>query len=80
MLDEQAWLNGLYVAMAIDATVGNAFREKGQQPAEYPSEPKMSREIEYQLDPKKKEQDEALWAEAWMNSLVEAGKGWGKKK
>ena len=81
MMDQQAWLNGAYVAQALDATVGNMFRKKGQQPSEYPKEPfsvTMKREREEEKSRSAKER-EATWALAWMSSFVEAGKAWGKK-
>lgn len=83
MVDEQAWMYGGYVLKALEATVGNVFREKGSQPAEYPSEPMFIKDMDIyktKASIEKKEQDEALWAEAWMNSLVQAGKNWGKNK
>ena len=80
--DEAAWLNGLYVLNALNATVGNMFWQKGQQPAEYPKEPfMMTRERELKEEKKQKDAEkEALWAMAWMSSFVQAGKNWGKNK
>jgi len=80
--DEEAWLNGLYVMNALNATVGNMFRKSGQAPAEYPKEPitmKEDQEKEREKTEKEKER-EATWAFAWMNSFVEAGKKYGKNK
>jgi len=82
--DEQAWLNGLYVLNALNATVGNMFRKAGQAPAEYPKEPfMMSQEAnakeEREMTEEEKEQD-ATWALAWMSSFVQAGKNFGKNK
>lgn len=37
--DAESWLNGLYFMQAINATVGNMFREKGADPTEYPDRP-----------------------------------------
>lgn len=37
--DYEAWLQGLYFCGAINATIGNAFREKNTDPFEYPNEP-----------------------------------------
>ena len=79
-IDEQAWLSGLYIVKALDAVVGNMFRESGQSPAEYPSDPLtvlIKKEKEAEKSEKDKEQ-EALWAEAWMSSFVQAGKNWKK--
>lgn len=36
---ETAWLNGLYVNVAIQNTVANIFAKKGSKPHEYPSAP-----------------------------------------
>lgn len=83
MIDEQAWMYGGYVLKALEATVGNIFRKKGSQPVEYPREPMFIEDMDIyktKASIEKKEQDEALWAEAWMNSLVQAGKNWGKNK
>lgn len=80
--DEEAWLTGLYFLHALDAVVGNAFREKGQTPAEYPKEPHTQtrrKKLEAEKTEREKEQ-EALWALAWMSSFVEAGKKFDKKK
>lgn len=80
--DEDAWLHGLYVLNALNATVGNMFRKSGQVPAEYPKEPftmKEERQKEQERAEKEKEQ-EATWALAWMSSFVQAGKNFGKNK
>jgi len=81
-VDEEAWLHGLYVLNALNATVGNVFREKGHEPAEYPAEPitlTRRREEEKARTEKEKEQ-QAVWAKAWMESFVQAGKNFGKNK
>lgn len=79
--DEDAWLHGLYVLNALQATVGNAFMKSGQTPAEYPEEPMTAqkRREEREKTEQEKEQ-EATWALAWMSSFVQAGKSWGKNK
>ncbi len=78
--NQDAWLQGAYFLKALDAIVGNAFRQKGQTPAEYPKEP-----IELNLDIEKageKEQDEidrdAVFAKAYMMNMMRVGKNWGK--
>lgn len=81
-IDEEAWLNGLYITNALEATVGNAFRKKGQTPFEYPKEPFLlteKKEKQKEQDEREKEK-EATWALAWMSSFVNAGKNWGKNK
>ena len=78
--DETAWLHGLYVLRALEATVGNLFQERGATPNEYPKEPYGVEEARKELiDPEEKENQEALWAEAYMMSMVQAGANWGKK-
>lgn len=81
-IDEDAWINGLYVLSALEATVGNAFREKGQRPVEYPKEPytlSKKRQEEKERTEREKEQ-EAVWAKAWMQSFVDAGRKFGRNK
>lgn len=81
-MDEQAWLHGLYMLRALDATVGNAFRQKGQQQTSYPEEP-LSLTEKRERDESRKirdEEQEATLALAWMSSFVQAGKNWGKNK
>ena len=81
-IDEQAWLNGVYVLRALDATVGNMFRKHGATPAEYPQEPMTltsRRQREAEASERRKAQ-EAVWARAWMESFVQAGKNFGKNK
>lgn len=78
--DEQAWLTGLYVLNALNATVGNMFRKSGQAPAEYPEEPfSVKKEREKREHTELEKEQEAVWAEAWMSSFVQAGKNWGRK-
>lgn len=38
-LYETAWINGLYVNIAVQNTAGNMFAKKGAKPLEYPNEP-----------------------------------------
>ena len=81
-MDEEAWLHGLYVYRALDATVGNSFRQKGQTPVEYPNEPTSLAERRKRDEARKvrDEEQEATLALAWMSSFVQAGKNWGKNK
>ena len=73
--NESAWLHGLYVAMAISGTIGNAFREPGAPRMEYPQEPQSFKQKE-PVD----EDTEALIAKVYMNNMVRAGRDWGKRK
>lgn len=78
--DEAAWLSGLYVLNALNATVGNMFRSPGQQSAEYPAEPFLKRkEREKRERTEREEEQDAIWAKAWMTQFVDAGKNWGKQ-
>lgn len=81
MMDEEAWLNGMYVLNALNASVGNMFRKTGQTPIEYPKEPiSMTREREKRAKKAEEEDREATWALAWMTSFVRAGKRFDKNK
>ena len=75
--DEMAWLHGLYVYQALTATVGN-IGNKGKK-IEYPQEPLYKPEPITKIDKKKQEEQDAIFAKAWMSQLVEVGKNWGKK-
>ena len=74
--DTSAWLHGIYFARAIEATIGNAFREKGSPPAKYPELPLLAEEKERK---RVSEEQEAAFAKMWMMQFCEAGKDWGKK-
>lgn len=77
--DEEAWLYGLYVLNALNATVGNMFRKSGQ-PAEYPKEPFLIQKQREERERSEREKEqEAIWARAWMSQFVMAGKNWGNK-
>lgn len=80
--DENAWLTGLYVMNALNATVGNMFRKSGQAPVEYPKEPFSMQDKPKDTEEMTEEEKErdATWALAWMTSFVEAGKNYGKNK
>lgn len=75
MQDAQAWLNGVYVLRALDASVGNMFRNKGIQPAEYPKQPMGTQGAERAQI---KEEEELNFARAYMENMVLAGKNWHK--
>lgn len=75
MQDAQAWLNGMYVLRALDASVGNMFRKQGTRPAEYPKQPLGTWEAN---KTQQTEDDEATYAKAYMANMVMAGKNWHK--
>ena len=74
-VNEEAWLNGVYVAYAVASTIGNAYREKGMPKVDYPEKP-----IEFREPEKVDEDTEALMAQVYMNNMVRAGRNWGKRK
>lgn len=56
--DADAWLNGIYVLKALDATVCNMFR-KGKKLAEYPNMPITHKETEQEKQAKAEREAEA---------------------
>lgn len=73
-----AWLQGMYFAHAIAATIGNAFIEKGAKPVEYPDKPyELAGESEEQK--RDREERELMQAELYMRQFVDFGKNWGKQ-
>lgn len=75
--DYNAWVSGLYVKSAIEATIGNVFKEKGAQPIEYPAKPYYLQEQEEQQRAKKREDQELAFAKLYMYNMIRAGKEWG---
>lgn len=75
-MNDEAWLYGAYVLRALEATVCNLFRKSGTPPATYPRQPVWE---ETQAE-KRDEEQEAVWAEAYMANMVLAGQSWGKSK
>jgi len=75
-MDLAAWLNGLYVCKALEATVGNIGRRPGDTPVEYPDKPVTSIP---KLTEQQRIEQEAAFAEAYMNQMVLVGKDWGKE-
>lgn len=78
-MNDEAWLHGAYIARAIEATICNAFRKSGSSPATYPKEPIWNDEWEEEhIDKQKKEEQDALFAEAYMMNMMLVGQNWGK--
>lgn len=75
MQDAQAWLHGMYVLRALDASVGNMFRKKGTQPSEYPKQPVGTQEAD---NTQMTDEEEANYAMAYMTNMVMAGENWHK--
>ena len=82
-IDSEAWLNGAYFKIAIESSIGNAFRSKGTSPIEYPEQPwSIEKKEREKPRPKTDEQEEkdVLFAKIYMREFERAGKDWGKKK
>lgn len=80
LVNEEAWLNGVYVYRALDSTVGNMFRKKGAKPSEYPQKPiEINAEEETEEEKKDREEKESVYAQAYMANMVLAGKNWQRK-
>jgi hypothetical protein len=67
--NEELWLNGIYMAEAITATVGNMF---SKQKYEYPTEPKpiTEAEIEERREREKRERMERMKAKFIARALA----------
>ena len=79
-INEEAWLYGAYVYRALDASVNNMMRKKGTEPAVYPQKPyDLGNDDETELEKEKREEQEAVYAQAYMANMVLAGKNWGRK-
>lgn len=77
--NHEAWLQGAYIYDAIGrlAPALNAFAGKRAKAQEYPAEPYgISREEKRREEA---EDREVLRAKIYMNNMVRAGRGWGKK-
>lgn len=78
-LNEVAWLHGAYVYMAVGTIAENAMRKKGSTPAEYPSKPmELADRVETTQEKEEREEQEAVFAQAYMSNFVLAGKNWKK--
>lgn len=82
-INEEAWLYGAYVHRAVRSalSISEFFRPKNQRPDEYPQKPiefSGSKEVETEVEKENRENREALWAQAYMESMVQAGKNWHK--
>lgn len=82
--NNEAWLQGIYFAKAISATIGNAFLQKGAEPDQYPDKPfdltGKAEQEETEDQKEEREEQEATWALAWMTTFVQVGKAWDKSK
>ena len=80
MQNELAWVNGLYTYQALKATVGNLMNKKTDKPNEYPSNPIDFGSKKETVKTEAEEDQEAVFAKAYMSQMVMAGKNWGKGK
>lgn len=80
MQNELAWINGMYVLQALQATVGNMFKKKTDKANEYPKQPFDFGSNRASAKPERTEEQEADFAKAYMMQMVMAGKNWGKDK
>ncbi|MBO5967262.1 MAG: hypothetical protein J6S14_02050 [Clostridia bacterium] len=83
-MNDEAWLYGAYVLKAMQSalSISDLFRPKGMHKAiEYPEKPiELETESERRVDDEKREEQEALYAQAYMMNMVAFGQNWGKKK
>lgn len=78
-MNEEAWLFGSYTYRALDSTVGNMMREKGAIPSEYPEKPvELVKQEETEVKKENREEQEEVYALAYMTNMVMAGKNWHK--
>lgn len=80
-VNDEAWLKGAYVYRAMQAalSVSEFFRGKGQRPDEYPKKPiALNAAEETEVDKEQREEQEAVYAKAYMMNMVMAGKNWHK--
>ena len=77
--NEYAWLQGQYIFEAINSTVGNMMRDKSSAQAKYPVKPyDIAQKHETAEEKEAREEQEAVYAEAYMMNMVMAGKNWKK--
>jgi len=83
-MNDEAWLYGAYVLRAMQSalSVSDLFRPKGQhQGIKYPEKPiEVDGEEKDELYREQREEQEALYAQAYMMNMVMSGKNWGKPK
>lgn len=78
-INEDAWLFGVYTYRALDSTVGNMVRKKGTKPSEYPKKPvELIKQEETEIEKEQREEQEEVYALAYMTNMVLAGKNWKK--
>jgi len=74
--NQNAWLQGMYIADATFVAITNAFAKDSSQKVEYPNKPY---EFE-QTDVNEVEDKESTFALAYMEQMVKAGANWGNKE
>lgn len=82
-VNSEAWLNGIYTLSALQATVGNLFKEKNDKPFEYPTQPiefNANKQQESEEAVQRREEQEVAFAKLYMENLLRVGKDWGKNR
>lgn len=78
-INDEAWLYGSYFLQALKATVMNLFIKKGEEPSRYPQRPVAVTSEETEEEKKIREEQEVVYAEAYMANMVLVGKHWEKE-
>ena len=71
--NQEAWLQGMYVADATFTAITNAFAKNENQKVEYPREPYKFE----QPDENEVEDNDSTFALAYMEQMMKAGESWG---
>lgn len=82
-INDEAWLYGVYTFRAMQSalSISDLFRPKGQKSAtQYPQKPlDISGKQETEKEKEQREDQEAIYAQAYMSNMVMFGKKWGKE-
>lgn len=77
-MNTELWLQGMYFYDAISCSLQNAFRNKSDPPAKYPTEPySIFPKQETKQEKEQREEAERLQAKLYMQQMVRVGKNWG---
>lgn len=79
-INDAAWLQGIYVLRALEATVGNLIKKKTDKAITYPEQPidLEPNKVKNIVKTEEQEEQEKAFARAYMLQMVQAGKTWGK--
>lgn len=78
--NSEAWLQGMYFYEALSTALYNFGLEKGKPRIDYRSKPYEIDRPKTKAEIEKQEEEDAVFALAYMSSMVQNGKNWGKKK